>query len=97
MIWVFGSVLLVILILSIWANVFLLRRLMHVSDNIEQALSALEGFSEHISKVYGLERYYGDETLQSLLEHSQDIISDIEEFQNAYGGRVSDETEDPPA
>jgi len=96
MIWVFGSALLIILILSAWANVFLLRRLMDVSDNTEHVLSVLEDFSKHISKVYGLERYYGDETLLSLLEHSQDTISDIEEFQNAYGGGVSDETEDPP-
>tara|TARA_R110000824_G_scaffold158115_1_gene331783 strand:+ start:449 stop:745 length:297 start_codon:yes stop_codon:yes gene_type:complete len=80
-----GIVLLVVLFgLSIWGNVFLLRKLMHVSENLHNVLSTLKDYSSHLKEVYNMERFYGDQTLHGLLEHSQEIGEDLENFIEQY-------------
>lgn len=41
-------------------------------------------FSKHITQVYELETYYGDETLQNLIEHSNLLLSSFEQFDEDY-------------
>lgn len=41
-------------------------------------------FKKHLEVVYGLETYYGDETLEQLLTHVGGFIEQIEKFENIY-------------
>ena len=80
-----GVVFLVVLFgLSVWGNVFLLRKLMHVNENLHNVLNSLEDYSSHLKDVYNMERFYGDQTLQGLLEHSQETGEDLENFIEQY-------------
>ena len=82
----------VFLILSICLNVFLVKRLLYFSENIDGVLFSLNEFHKHLKEINNYELYYGDETLAKLLEHSKDVVDDIEIIQNSYGGAPDDES-----
>ena len=73
-------VLILLLIGSAWFTIYLLRKLLGVSENISNLLEALEAFNKHLERVNGLEIFYGDETLAGLLEHSQETLEEINDF-----------------
>lgn len=49
------------------------EELANVTFNIKQ-------FNNHLSEVHELEMFYGDETLTSLIEHSKQVKSSLEEL-----------------
>ena len=74
------------------------RRLSIVSENINDLVEIIINYRSHLKKVYSLDAFYGDETLQYLMEHTRalsellgeqysDIITLTEEIEY--------ETEDP--
>ena len=80
-----------IALLSISINIFfvwyiynLLKKLLFVSDNIGDFLEVLQDYSEHIETVYNMETYYGDEVIERLLEHSRQIVKEIEGYKEIY-------------
>ena len=80
-----------VLLLSISANIILVwyikrlfQKIFFISDNIDDLLGNLEGFAEHLEKIHSLETYYGDETLQALIKHSQNIVEYVEGYKNVY-------------
>jgi len=90
----------IILILSILLNigsalyiVYLLRNLLFVSENIEDMKQSLYDFRDHLESLYGLETFYGDQTLKNLIIHSKDICEDIEEFDSDFSSEYEKENE----
>ena len=82
----------VILFLSVWLNVFLLRRLLSVSENLNNVLASLRDFEQHLKRVYNMEKFYGDEILNGLLEHLSETSEEITNFTDYYeGGDDSDD------
>ena len=71
-------------VLLIWYLKKVLFKLLYVSDNIDDLLITTEEFSKHIERVYSMETYYGDETLQGLVDHSTEIIEAIKEYEGIY-------------
>lgn len=68
----------------VWYIYYLLKKLLFVSDNMGEFLEILKNYSEHIETVYNMETYYGDETIQHLLEYSRDIVKEIEAYEEIY-------------
>ena len=69
--------LVIALAVSLGANVVLYwfsreqaRRLSIVSENISDLVEVVENYKEHLTKVYELDAFYGDETLAFLMEHT---------------------------
>ena len=75
----------VVFIFSAWLNIFLIRRLLFFSENIDSLAEVIADFEQHLEKVNNMETYYGDETLAQLLEHSSAVVDEIQEFKNRYG------------
>jgi len=80
MIWVVVT----LLVLSVLANIGLVIALLGVTDKMNSYLDfavAAEDkvieFADHLEFVNGLERYYGDETLQGLLGHTEVLSKDL--------------------
>ena len=74
-------ILLAVSVLSVSFNVFMImysRRLLTEFLSISEELGDIQqmttNFANHIEAVYSLESFYGDETLQALLEHAQSFV-----------------------
>jgi len=83
-------------VLFVWYIIQLLKRLLSVSDNMEDFFEALEEYNNHIDVVYNLERFYGDETLENLLKHSKNILEEVSALREIYDTqyKVEDENEE---
>jgi len=79
--------------LSAWFNLFLLRRLLRVNENLSNILEIADEYSLHLEEVYNMERFYGDEVLSDLLKHSQSVGEELKIFIGQY----EQTQEDPPA
>jgi len=79
----------IILILSVVLNIFLffylrwlLKNFTFLSENVYNLLETVETFSNHLSGVYELETFYGDETLQNLLTHAKQVTEEIKVYKD---------------
>ena len=72
-------------LLLMWYGYLLIRKVLFVSSNTSEVLVAIDRFKEHITGVYELETFYGDETLKALLDHTGDLSTFLTECENAYG------------
>ncbi len=43
-----------------------------------------ELFLENLEQIHGLEMYYGDEQLQSLINHSRELVNEFIDIQEKY-------------
>jgi sensor histidine kinase regulating citrate/malate metabolism len=75
------------LILSIIVNivaVFYARWLIQIIRSKEEDVSSLAGviaqYVAHVKSVHDMEMFYGDQTLNSLIQHGSDLVSKIEDF-----------------
>jgi hypothetical protein len=75
-----------LLAISVGMNIVLLRLaswqakdLTIVSDNIGDLVEIIENYRRHLKKVYELDAFYGDETLQFLLRHTTAVHELLEE------------------
>lgn len=105
----------IILTLSILINVFLvlylriiLAKLLFVSENLGDLEQMIVNFNNHLASVYELETFYGDDTLQHLLEHVGDLSEQLQEFEDIFSltteenlevepNETEQSTETPPA
>lgn len=74
------------LVLSVTLNGFFLwfsreqsRRLSYVSQNLGDLVEMVGNYKEHLRKVYSLEMFYGDETLKMLMEHTNALVTILQE------------------
>ena len=84
------------LVFSVLVNVFLIwyarnasSRLTVVASNIDEIMSALSNFENHLETIYEMETYYGDETLYAILRHAKAIADFFSGFIDIY--ELSDE------
>ena len=82
-------------IFFIWYLIKLLKKFLNISDELEELFVLLEEYSDHVDVVYGLERFYGDTTLENLLRHSKTISDRAKNFRAIYDiNYVFDEEEE---
>ena len=79
------------LMLSIMFNVgvFVYARnvvsnLLRVSDELTDFQIMISSFVDHLRSVYELDSFYGDQTLEALLEHAKALDEQIEMFEYVY-------------
>ncbi len=72
-------------VLLFWYIRKMLNELLFVSNNIGDLLQELDEFSIHLQNVHQMEIYYGEPTLQRLIEHSKKVVEEIESYKQIYG------------
>ena len=73
----------------------LITKLTITTENIDFLLENTEEFEKHLSAVYEMEMFYGEPTLQSLIQHSRDIVEIMKDFEEAQTlGEYEEETEE---
>ena len=80
-----------IMSISLLANIGLilylrsaLVRLLTFSEELYDLQSRVNNFSNHINSIYEMEMFYGDETLQYLMEHARDFRDQLSNFDYIY-------------
>ena len=61
-----------------------LSRLVSFSDEMEDLRDMTGAFANHVSSVYNLETFYGDETLQGLMQHANSYKEQLDTFEYIY-------------
>ncbi len=62
----------------------LLGKLLYVGENLSDLAQMIESYRNHIKAVYGMEMFYGDETLKHLMQHTKSLHEVLEEFEDVY-------------
>jgi hypothetical protein len=76
----------IILLFSMIANFLLFRLAMWqskdltlVSDNVGDLVEVIESYSNHLRDIYQMDAFYGDETLEGLMTHTNALRTLLEE------------------
>jgi len=54
------------------------------SEESVELFTRLQTYAKHLNSVYELPTFYGDQTLQSLLNHTKDFYSFLGRYENIY-------------
>lgn len=61
-----------------------IARLLQVSEELGDLQQMVNAFADHAKSVYELESFYGDPTLQHLLQHAISFSEQLETFEYIY-------------
>ena len=61
-----------------------ISRLLYVAEELGDLKMMVDSFSSHVSGLYEMEMYYGDQTLQGLVDHAQSFNEQLETFEFIY-------------
>ena len=64
-----------------------------MSDELGDLQDMVDSFSNHVSEVYNLEMFYGDQTLESLMKHAIAFNEQLETFEVIYSLTTEDTKE----
>ena len=67
-----------------WLIFRLLRQANEVNQDLEEMLETVFNLEDHLRSLYQMETFYGDQTLQSLIDHTKDVVNDIEFYRQKY-------------
>ena len=67
-------------VIMIWYVRTILLRLYRFQEIHDAASGQISSFSEHLHSVHELHTFYGDPTLQKLLEHSKELETNLAEI-----------------
>ena len=65
-----------------WYNRQLLSRIAFISNNIDDLTQMITNYRDHLSSVYSMEMFYGDETLKFLMSHTRDLRDLLEDYED---------------
>ena len=55
------------------------RRLFYISETLEDLILLIQGYREHLKKIYSLDAFYGDASLEALMSHTRSLIKILED------------------
>ena len=61
-----------------WLSIKQSTRLSYISENIDDLLEIIENYKNHLRRIYEMEMFYGDETLEFLMDHTRSFINILE-------------------
>ena len=77
----------VVLLMSLGCNILaaayirdILGRLGWLTQNLTNLTELIRGFQKHIRGVYELQKFYGDEDIKLLVEHTNDLIEVMDDY-----------------
>ena len=77
----------IVLLLSLGSNILaaiyirdILGRLGWLTQNLANLTQLIRGFQNHIRSVHELEKFYGDEDLKLVVQHTTDLIEVMDDY-----------------
>jgi hypothetical protein len=65
-----------------WYSRKLTQKLAFIYDNVGDVSELIANYRVHLKSVYEMEMFYGDETLQYLMDHTRSISTLLEDFED---------------
>ena len=65
-----------------WYSRQLTQKLSFIYQNIGDVSDIIANYRVHLKSVYSMEMFYGDETLQYLMDHTRSISALLEDFED---------------
>jgi hypothetical protein len=102
----FIYMLVTVVALLLWYITSLFTKIEDINDDVDELFETLGGFGKHLERLYSMEMFYGDETLHSLIDHSRNVLDDINFYRQRYLLNIDiieeeeediDESEEEPA
>lgn len=93
MIWVFLILSLILNGFFIWYVFNMLKLNSLIFENVRLIKERIVLFNNHVSKIYSMETYYGDDTIKSMVDHSKQLVENMDEFLQTMETGVDDEDE----
>jgi len=81
-------------LLLVWYLRRLVSQFMFFNENIGVLEEKLLAFNNHLSSIYELEMFYGDDTLEGLISHSKELLSNVQEFYENFSLDDEEDAED---
>ena len=69
---------------AVWYIRELLIRFKFYSENTGQLFTNLQEYTDHLQRVNQMEVYFGDPTIQGLLEHSRDVTDTVGQYLDIF-------------
>jgi len=70
--------------LALWYISKLLAKVLFVSQNLTDLVDLLATYRNHLQRLFQLEMYYGDETMQFLIKHTKSLLDVLEDYSDIY-------------
>ena len=67
-------------ILAVWYIRKVITRLTYVNENIDDLSVLMGSYQNHLSGVFSLDQYYGDQEIKFLLEHTRSLKTMLEQY-----------------
>ncbi len=84
---ILSAIMFISIVLNIGLIVYarnIIEKLFAVSNELYDLGKMVDSFTEHIESVYELEMFYGDQTLQYLLDHARSFNEQMDTFEFIY-------------
>ena len=82
------------ILVSVVLNIFLvwyaktsltkINTLYTASEETSEIFTLVDTYNEHLQSVYEMPTFYGDETLQSLLDHTKQLVAFLKKYEHIY-------------
>ncbi len=77
----------------IWYLRKMISRLLFVSENLSDLVKIINNYKKHLGGVYKLEMFYGDATLEFLMQHTNSLIEVLKDYEDVYSIAIPIESE----
>ena len=84
---------LIVNVLSFLYVRWLLKTIKVINEDIFSVSDLIDRFRTHLETIYGLEVFYGDETLQALLVHTSELSDRLENLDLVLNEEIKSDTE----
>ena len=78
------SILMTIIVFMIFYIRWLLKTIANIDNAITELWTSITSFNNHLNVIHETEMFYGDTTLQALIEHSKDLSENIEQIKDFF-------------
>ncbi len=71
-------------IFAFWYIRVVLTKLMFVGENLADLVDLIDTYKKHLKGVYEMEMFYGDETLEFLMQHTRSLRELLNQYSDIY-------------
>ena len=71
-------------VFMVFYAIYLLRKIYFFAESIENLREEVVEYESHLSSLYEMEVFHGDETIQGMIEHTTHVLEKIKDFEYFY-------------